>query len=213
VGVDTLNVYGLGEVSLQECLVGSMNTYGNATISADKSSINAVAALDGSQQHISDSVINFVNGYNQSSVFLTNSSCSNFSFENRSQVSVYWYLDVHILDSLLNDVPSANVTAIFPNATQAESESTDYAGWSRLVLMEKIMNASGNYPVGNYTVEAAYDTFLNSTTVNMTENQQISLKLEGFVIPEFPSILLLPALATAVLSAFIFHRKKKYRNR
>jgi len=46
---------------------------------------------------------------------------------------------------------------------------------ARFTLMEKMINATGEYPVGNYTVEATYLTHSNVTTVNMTGNQVITL--------------------------------------
>jgi len=77
-------------------------------------------------------------------------------------------------------------------------------------LLEKMMNASGEYPVGDYTVEAAYEIHSNSTTVNMTGNQQTILTLEDFVIPEFPSLLILPLFTMATLLAAIAYRRKRF---
>ena len=75
--------------------------------------------------------------------------------------------------------------------------------------MEKMMNATGEYPVGNYTVEATYDIYSDQTTANMTENQQITLTLEEFVIPEFPSFLILPIFIITTLLTVIFYRRRQ----
>jgi hypothetical protein len=185
-----------------------MNTYGDAAISAEKCSILALNTYDSSQQHVSNSTINLVNTHGETRVFLTNSTCSDFTISNQSRVFVYWYLDVNVVDDLYNNVPSANVTATFPNSTQAESKLTNSIGWARLALMEKMMNVTGNHPVGNYTIEATYLAYSNTTSVNMTENQQISLRLEGFIVPEFPSLLILQLFMIATLLAITLHKKK-----
>ena len=112
------------------------------------------------------------------------------------------------MDSIAQDGPSANVTATYQNTTVAESQLTDANGWARLTLMEKMMNATGDYPVGNYTVEATYDIYSDDAKVNMTDNKQITLTLEDFVIPEFPSFLILPISIIATLLAVIIYRRK-----
>ena len=74
--------------------------------------------------------------------------------------------------------------------------------------MEKMVNATGEHPVGNYTVEATYDIYSASTSMNMIDNEQITLKLEDFVIPEFPSILILPLFIIATLITAIIYQRK-----
>jgi len=129
-----------------------------------------------------------------------------------ARIQVFWHLDVHVLDDINQDVPSANVTATYPNATLAESKLTSEDGWIRLTLMEKTKNATGEYPVGIYTVQATYETYSNATTVEMTGAQQITLALEGFIIPEFPSLLILPLFMIATLLAVIIYKRKKERS-
>jgi hypothetical protein len=73
--------------------------------------------------------------------------------------------------------------------------------------MEKMMNVTGSYPVGNYTVQATYETHSKNTTVSMTENKEIALSLD-FVIPEFPSFLILPLFMIATLLAVIVYKRK-----
>jgi hypothetical protein len=122
---------------------------------------------------------------------------------------VCWYLDVHVIDSIGQDVPSANVTVTYPNATVAESKLTGIDGWTRLTLMEKMMNDSGEYLIGNYSVEVSYETYSNGTEITMTENQIVTLRLEGFVVPELPSFILLPLFVTATLLAIIVYKRKQ----
>lgn len=105
------------------------------------------------------------------------------------------------------DVPSANVTARYPNATVAESKLTDANGWTRLILMEKMINATGNHPVGNYTTTAKYDVHTGQKPVNMTGNKEITISLP-FIIPEFPSFLILPLFMIVTSLAVIVYRRK-----
>ncbi|MGD8566321.1 MAG: hypothetical protein PVF96_08245, partial [Candidatus Bathyarchaeota archaeon] len=72
-----------------------------------------------------------------------------------------------------------------------------------------MLNVTGEYIIGNYTIEATYDIYSTSTSVNMTENKQITLKLEDFVIPEFPSTLILPIFMTIILLAVTINKRKQ----
>jgi len=157
---------------------------------------------------ITNSTLSTLFSYYNTKIWLVNSTASHIQYHMEGQVYVSWYLDIHVMDSLDQDVPLANVTVTFPNATLAESKFTDANGWASFTLMEKMMNATGEYPVGNYTVEATYETYSDVKSVNMTENKQVTLTLEGFVIPEFPSFLVLPLFMIATLLAVIVYRRK-----
>lgn len=74
--------------------------------------------------------------------------------------------------------------------------------------MDKMVNATGEYPVGNYTVEATYGIYSASTSINMTDNKQLTLKLTGFVILELQSFILLPLFMLATLLATMIYRKR-----
>jgi hypothetical protein len=105
-------------------------------------------------------------------------------------------------------VKAANITAIYPNATMAGWKLTDEKGGARLTLMEKVMNSTGDYPVGNYTVEAKYASYSNETTMNMTQNWQVALSLADLVIPEFPSIQATMFFILLTLLTVIICKKK-----
>ncbi len=160
---------------------------------------------------ISNSDLRAVYLANTAKLRLTNSTFQIHNIGDQSEVLVDWYLDVHVVDSIGQDVPSAIVNAYCSNATLAGSEPTDAGGWARLTLMEKMLNATGEYPVGNYTVEATYETHSNSTTIDMTDNQIIILELPDFVIPEFPSFLIIPLFMTATLLTAIIAKRKQNR--
>lgn len=110
------------------------------------------------------------------------------------------YLDVHVIDSIGQDVPSANVTATCPNTAVADSNLTDAGGWARLTLTEGIL----------YTIKASYEIHSASTAVNMTDNKQINLMLEDFIIPEFPSFLIPLMLIITTLTAVVAKASKRF---
>ncbi len=200
---------------------------GLATVDVMNSNIQGIYAYQTSNMNIANSTLMFIFGYGSCQVnilnmnissmqsrhssrfWLTNSTSDAYDVGDQSEVCVSWYLDVHATDSIDQNVPSANVTAYYPNATIAESKLTGVNGWARLTLLEKMMNATGEYPVGNYNVEATYGIHSDATTVNMTENQQAMLILESFIIPEFSSLLTLPLFMTLTLVvAFLYNRKR-----
>jgi hypothetical protein len=161
-----------------------------------------------------DSIIDTVELYTSVTVTLTNTTHTSLQPHDSTRVYVYWFLDVQVLDDSPapgQSVQSANVTATFPNGTLAEQALTGFDGWIRLTLMEKMRNVTGTYPVGNYTVEAAYVTYSNGTTVNMTGNKQTILTLDGLVIPEFPSFLILASFMTAALLTVAVCKRKKWK--
>jgi hypothetical protein len=82
-------------------------------------------------------------------------------------------------------------------------------GWVRLTLMQEMKNSTGDYPVGTYTVDATYSIHSNSTQVNMTGNQQVNLKLTGFVIPEFTSLILPSFIVIATLLGAVVYRRRR----
>jgi hypothetical protein len=134
---------------------------------------------------------------------LINSTVADVNIYENATVSVCWYLDVHVTDSIGQDVPFANVTATYPNATVAESRLADASGWARLTLTEKTMNASGTYVLGNYTVTSRYNTHEEQESVNMTESKFI-------VIPEFPSFIILPIFTMITLFAVVVYRRRQF---
>jgi hypothetical protein len=161
--------------------------------------------------HISifDTMLNAIELYGSSVVELTNSTHTEpADLLNEAKVCVYWYADIHVLDSTHIPVPSANVTTIYPNATTAGLNTTGTWGWARLTLMEKTINITGTYPVGNYTIKATYEIHSTNTTVNMSMNKHIILYLD-FVIPEFPSQLIALLFITTTLLITLAYRKKR----
>ncbi len=156
-----------------------------------------------------NSTMNTIELYWTSVVELVNSTYVLTDLSGESKVYVSWYLSVHVVDSILQDVPLANISVTFPNATLAGLKVSDVNGWATFTLLEKMMNATGNYPVGNYGVEATYGNHSDSTTVNLTENKEITLTLGDFIIPEFSTIVILPLFAITLLLAVLVTRRKR----
>jgi len=184
-------------------------SYDHSTVYIYNSAIEDLWGYGFSRGHLYNALIGTLRLDDNSRFWLVNSTSNTYSEATRSEVYICWYLNVHVIDSIGQDVLAANVTAIYPNATVAESKSTDSNGWSRLTLMEKMMNATGEFPIGNYTVEATYDIYAGETSVNITGNQQTTLTLEDFVIPEFSSFLILPLFMFATLLAAVAYRRKR----
>jgi len=89
-----------------------------------------------------------------------------------------------------------------------DSKLTDIDGLANFIATEKVICPSGQDTYGNYTIKATYNTFFSQTTVNMTGNRQITLTLEDFVIPEFPSLIILPLFMISTLLAATLYRRK-----
>jgi len=113
------------------------------------------------------------------------------------------------VDSIGQDVPLANVTVYRHTGTIMDSKLTSNDGLANFVVPEKVIRPPGHTTYGNYTIKTTYDDFCDQTTVNMTDNKQITLTLEDFVIPEFPSFLILPLFMITTLLAVIVYRRQK----
>jgi hypothetical protein len=199
-------LHGTANATISDCKLHSLEVSYSSTLSVSNSAIGVLSFFVSSRGDFYNTTIQNLKLYADSKLWLLNSTYTTCTINHQSKIYVSWYLNAHVIDSIGQDVPSANVTATYPNTTMAESRLTDASGWARLTLMEKMMNATGEYPIGNYTVEAAYEPYSNSTTVNMTDNQMITLMLSDFVIPEFPSFLILFMIVTLLVA--ILPRKR-----
>lgn len=196
------------DVSVYNSVIYQIDTYSSAVLSLVRSTISLVYAHEFSQLRISDSAIDEIYTYEESAAWLISSTYANCGTYDQSKIFVCWYLDVHVVDSRDQKVPSANITATPPNATMAGSKLTDDNGWARLTLTEKMLNVTGDYPIGNYTIEALYNVYSNGTAVNMTKNQEITIALEDLVVPEFPSILMLSLFIVATLLIAVIYKRR-----
>ena len=158
---------------------------------------------------ISDSAIYYLSSSLVSTLWTINTVVNYpIQCDNEGKVYVSWYMNIHVTDSTGQNVPSANVTATFPNSTIADRKTTNSTGWARLTLTEKMINETGQYPVGNYTVKAEYGAYSNTISANMTGNKEATLQLPTLVIPEFPTSHALALMATLTLMGALVHRKR-----
>ena len=199
----------LPNVSLLECQVSrwEFRFEGASNVQAMQSELRRVSLSEESQANIHNSSIEILFVDDNAVMRLVNSTFDIQTINENASLNISWYLDIHTVDSIGQDVPSANVTIRYPNATIVESELADGIGRVATVLMEKMMNATGEYPIGAYTVEAIYGVYSNNTAVTMMGNQQLILELEGFIIPELPYFAILPLFMIAVSLATLIFKK------
>jgi len=165
-------------------------------------------AYESSVVHAADSVLARLSASQNSAVSLVNCSCLSVpSAYDQAEILVNWYLDVHVVDSTGQNVSPANVTAFLSSAL-VQSELTDADALARLVLQGNTINATGEFPVAGYSVNAAYLSYVNATTVEMIGNRQVNLTLEGLIVPEFQIYLVLPLLVLTSLLSIITRKRR-----
>ncbi len=169
--------------------------------------VNTLNTYDYSTVYSFDSEGNFVNALGNSRIWAVNSTAATPYVGGQAEIYIYWYLDVHVIDLNSDDVPYANVTAKYSNSSIAETKQADAYGWARLTLMYAMVNATGDYPVGTYTIIGEYDGYSDEESIEMFWNQIITLQLP-FVIPEFAPYLIMSTLITATLLTIIVRKRK-----
>ena len=209
VGGWSLRVHETSNATICNSTINTIWSFHSSSINLWNSSITAgFYCYDYSSSFVYDTSIQEVNSDGNSRLRFTNSTCENFNLQDNSNVFLAWYLDVHITDSIGQNVHAANITAIYPNSTMAGTSSTNPDGWARLTLIGNVLNITGNYPFSGYVISATYLTYSNSTTVNMTENQVVTLMFEGYVIPEFTS-LWIQTIVVIVLTTIMCYLKRQ----
>ncbi len=185
--------------------------YESSEATITNSSIGSVSTFGTSKVHIADTkTTSCLQASGSSTISLINSTYSWASLYEQGRIHVNWYLEIQVIDSIGQEVPAAHVEAIYPNSTLAKSDVTDVDGRTRLMLVEKTISATGEYTIGNYTIEATYETHSAHATVNMTEHKQTTLTLEDFIIPEFPStVVLLLLIITTTITAKAYRKNQR----
>lgn len=201
------------DVVFSKTLVGfwSFSFQNNSTAALTNCELLQLHTNEHAVVDVYDSVIGTVELYHQAVTTLTNTTYGLLRPFGSGGVWVFWCLDVHVVDGSLSpgqSVGSANVTAVFPNGTLAGQALSGVDGWMRLTLMEKMKNETGTYAVGSYTVNASYLSYSSGAVVNITGNQAVTLVLEGFVIPEFPSSLVMMLMIVPLLAGIVFFNRK-----
>jgi hypothetical protein len=181
---------------------------GSSVIDMKSSSVAFSALQVDCQLLAEDSTIGYLHCTDNSQVWATNSTLSSLpEILSQSRVYVGWHLDAHVIDSIGQDVLHAAVITYYEaeQGVVVVARTTNESGWARLTLWEKMMNASGSHLFDEYRVQVVYEIFADDVIVNMTGNKQITLTLDGLVIPEFPStaILLLVFIFAALASILV----------
>jgi hypothetical protein len=202
-----VNVYYSSALQAENSTISQMQTAGSANAHINHSEINTLQEQDSSYVWANTTAITTIQCYNSANVDLLNSTYTNLAVNDNATACISWNLDVSVIDAANQEVPSASVTAYYQNATIADSALTDPTGWARLILREKMVNASGQYAYGNYDITATYESYSNQTTINMTANKQITLAL-NFIIPEFEPMLLIVAFLSSSSAILIIAHKK-----
>ena len=121
---------------------------------------------------ISDSTLEYLGLSGSSVVQLINSIVAYPYIESEAKVYVQWYLDVHVLSG-------ANVTVlysdVYPDGTVADYKWNVTNGLARFALVEKMMNVSGTYLFGSYTVKAVSNGYSDQQSLKMTGNRSVTM--------------------------------------
>lgn len=182
---------------------------GSSNVKISNSTIRTLVTRESTEANVTNSTMTWIYTHDSSKTMLVNSTSNYYNTYHNSTIFVWWFLDVHVIDSIGQNVPSAHVNATFQNSTVAESKVADAYGRVRLTLLEKVMNATGDYPVGNYTVAATYGVYSDETSVNMTANKEVALQLDSLIIPEFLSLFIPLLFIITTLVSTITHRKRR----
>lgn len=176
---------GSSNVTISNSRLAFLLSSNTASTSIYNSSISSWVNLsDSANCHLYNTPIGTVWSNEDATLWLVNSTHHSTNLSDFGKVYVSWYLDVHIVDSLDQDVLSSNVAVSYPNGSLVISESTDSNGLARFQLIEKMENATDEYHIGDYGVEASYESHIEETSINMTDNKQVTIKLEDYTIPE-----------------------------
>ncbi|NWG10303.1 hypothetical protein HXY33_00910 [Candidatus Bathyarchaeota archaeon] len=167
----------------------------------------AIRSYQNSRFYAYNSSTNYAYSYDNSEMWVINSMANYGENQDQSRTYICWYLDAHVVDMNSDDVPYANVTANYQNGTVAYSYLADAVGWAKFILVQLMTNNTSVYPYGDYTVIATYASHSANATIDMTENKQVTLMLEDFVIPEFSQFFIISLLIITTLLAITYKRK------
>ncbi|MBW3015900.1 lamin tail domain-containing protein [Candidatus Woesearchaeota archaeon] len=128
---------------------------------------------------------------------------NNSSFLNGGQAIQYWYVNVHVNDTLSNNVSNASVewTDVF-NYTYTFGITDSNGDTSAFTLHSNLYNASGVTSYNNHTIDvsaAGYDNA--SLSYNVSGNSQVAMTLSPTFVDNPPIVTLIsPADNSTVLN-------------
>jgi hypothetical protein len=196
--------------SITQSKLKDIFAYDLTTVAIQNSTVYKISAFDNTNIQTENSTIETADLYHNAKLWLTNSKNNEVKTYGKSQAYIAWLIKIHVIDSINQNVPLANVTATYPNATTADTKLTDTNGTTKLKLIEKIITANGEQTIKTYTIKATYETHTANTTIDITQNKEITMKLENLIVPESPltlTSLLLLAATTITLLKLKLHKK------
>ncbi|MEM2183035.1 MAG: carboxypeptidase-like regulatory domain-containing protein [Candidatus Bathyarchaeia archaeon] len=200
--------YGSSNVFISHSTLENVGCYGSSKVSLYASKIDILMFInDEAFCSLLDTSVQMLYMYDSSEIWAFNATINvTPNIYDDAQLYIGWWLNIHVIDSIGNTVPDANITITDEKGHQVAYGKTNLEGLARFTLLENLINATGVYPRGNYIVEAIYGEHSNSQLVAMDGNQEITIQL-SFIIPEFSTTMLL--LAIVLVSAITIVKKGK----
>ena len=138
------------EVTLKDSQIEDwiFDFWGSSNATITNSTIEALETISSSVATASNSIINWLTTRDDTVVWLINSTCSSYYKYDNSKIYICWYLDVHVIDSIGQNVPGANVRVVSRyDGEKSVVKLTNSDGLARFTLIEKMLNATGEHPV------------------------------------------------------------------
>jgi uncharacterized protein YrrD len=202
-----LYLWQLSKATINNSKLKDIFAYDLTAITINNSIIYSIHTYDNAYIETYNSIIYSADLYENSKLWLINSTSNSTQHYDKSTTYIASILSVHVIDSIDQNVPLANVTAAYENGTIADEALTSMDGTATLKLIEKIINASSEQTIKNYNINATYETHLTTTRIDITENKKIIVKLENLIVPEL-SLTTILLLLTAVTILTLLLRKK-----
>jgi len=166
-----VNLSGFGEGFFKSIAFGvsGLNvTLSDSTVSAGWS----FRFLGSSNVTFRDSRLLVVDVFDSGRVQLWNCTYASLTAVDVSEVRVWSYLSVRVVDYFGNPVEGAQVTVTLDNAV-VDSKQSDVDGLAVFDLFERIVNASGDTSAGNYAISIAFGDQSVDSNVNLAGSQML----------------------------------------
>ena len=107
-----------------------------------------------------------------------NSTFTGANIKDASEVYVWSYLTVHVVDYFGSPVQGANVTVTL-SEVPLETKLTGEDGVAVFGLFEKLINASGSYHSGEYKVTIVFGEYSSGSSIDLNGSQFSTLNLQS----------------------------------
>jgi len=116
--------------------------------------------------------------YGSSRIWMWNSTFTGANIKDASEVYVWSYLTVHVVDYFGSPVQGANVTVTL-SEVPLETKLTGEDGVAVFGLFEKLINASGSYHSGEYEVTIVFGDYSSGSSIDLNGSQFSTLNLQS----------------------------------